>query len=364
MRCGMLARALALLCLAMAGRALADTVWIQSGSGNPIALSNIKVIGIQDDALVFTTPSGNQTSKPLKQVPQLRLDDEPAFSTAEEAFVAGKFAEAADNYHQAIQTTTKDWVKDRAALRLLEAANKGGNFPAAVAGFLDLLVTKPALAIQSKPAIPKDRPDLLDPVISEVKRASQNPKFDTARKQVLLNYLVELYNAKGDAASADSTLADLAKVAPAEANSPQAMALAADARLNEAKQAFGQKRYPQVIQTLESNAGLFTDAKHQADALYLIAQATAAGASPNDPNQLKDAALAYMRVVANCKGIEGQPHVAESLLQAAAIEEKLKNSKEALALYKAVAAEFKGSSAAAQAQREADRLGSAEAPKG
>ena len=98
----------------------------------------------------------------------------------------------------------------------------------------------------------------------------------------------------------------------------------------------------------------------QADALYLLAQAKIAGANSTDPNQLKDAALAFMRAAAVCKSMQGQPHVAESLLQVAAIEEKLKNTKEALALYNQVAAEFKGSPAAAQAQSAAERL----TPKG
>jgi TolA-binding protein len=51
--------------------------------------------------------------------------------------------------------------------------------------------------------------------------------------------------------------------------------------------------------------------------------------------------------------------VAEALLRAAAIEEKLKNPQEALALYKQVASEYKGSPAATAAEQSAARLGNA-----
>jgi len=359
MGCRQLACALLLACLAPAWPAVADTVWIQSGSGNPIALPNVKVTGIDADALTFTTSSGNQTSKPLKSIPQIKLDDEPAFSAAEAAFVSKDYATASDQYHKAIESTTKQWVKDRSSVRLLDAANKSGSFPAAVEGFLQLLPQNLALASQNKPVIPKDRPDLLDPVIARVKSASEDPKLSAEQKQVLLGYLAELYNAKGDTGQANTAIGQLNKMAPSGAPNAEARQLAADSKLTQARQAFAQKQYGQVAQILNSGATLF-DPAQQGDALYLLAQANAAGANPNDPNQLKDAAIAYMRVAAVCKSMQGQPHVADSLLQVAAIEEKLKSTKEALAVYNQVAAEFKGSLAAAKAQAAVERL----TPKG
>ncbi|HEY2585975.1 MAG TPA: hypothetical protein VGI81_09465 [Tepidisphaeraceae bacterium] len=361
--------ALAAACLA-GGLALpalparADTIWLQSGTGKPIALENVKVQGVQDENLTFTTSQGVSTTKPLDHVPVIKMDDEPAFSAAEDAFSKGDWANAADNYRKALASTSKDWVKDRSSMRLVEAADKSGNFNDAVAGFIELMKTKPAQATQHKPAVPKGQPAQLDPAIALVKQELQDPKLNNDQKTVVLNYLLELYGAKGDTASAQAIIQQLGKSMPADANSPEARRIQADSKLAEAKQELSQQRYSQAIQVLDGNGPLFTDPTQQAEALYVIAQSKAGAARADDPDQLKDAALAFMRVAAVCKDMDGKPHVADALLQTAVIEEKLKNPKEALALYNQVAAEFKGSPMAGTAQQNAARLSAAGNAKG
>lgn len=339
--------------------ASADAVWLKSGKGNAVALENVKVIGAQNGTLTFTTASGNQTTRSLEVVPRIKLDDDPAFSAAEEAFDRGDWAAAAEGYRKVLAGHTRDWVKDRSSLRVLQAADKSGDFPAAVAGFVEMLQTNFALANDHKPAIPANKPDALAPAIAQVKQAAANPRLGSEQKTVLLNYLMEMYAAKGDTASARGVLQELGKVAPADMNSPEGRKLQADVKLAEARQALGDKQYASVVQTLEAGSGLFTDAQQQADALYLIAQAREGQAKADDADQLKDAAIAYMRVVATFKGVAGAPHVAEAMLHTAAIEEKLKNAQEALTLYKQVAAEFKGSPQATQAEQGVARLSNA-----
>lgn len=356
------------LCLAGAtallGRlAHGDSVWIQSGTGNPIALSDVKVIGVQDDSLVFTAPSGKQTSKLLTQVPQIKVDDEPAFSAAEEAYRAKDFKTALENYQKALETSTKDWLKDRSALRLVQSANGAGNFPAAVHGFILLAQSKPGAATENKPAVPANRA-AIDQAIAELKQATQDAKLSGDRKTVLNNYLVELYTAKGDAAGAAGQMAKADPAAAAAASSArnaESQKVAADARLTEARQAFAQRQFAKAAQVLNANGAVFTDARQRADALYLLAQCTAAGAG-DDPAQLKDAALAYMRVVGACDAVPGKPHVVESLMAVGGLMEKLKSDKEAAAVYGQVVAEFPGTPAATQAKQNADRLAAA-APK-
>lgn len=339
-----------------------DTVWLQSGSGKPVALEGVKVQGVQDQNITFTTAAGVSNTKPMDHIPEIKLDDEPAFSTAEEDFAKGDYAGAADNYRKAISSSSKDWLKDRASMRLVEAADKSGNFGDAVAGFIELMKTKPALATQHKPTIPKNQPAQLDPAITLVKQEALDPKLTPDQKTVLLNYLLELYGAKGDTASAQAVIQQLGSVMPADANSPEARRIQADSKLAEAKQEVAQRQFTQAIQTLVGSGNFFTDPMQQADALYVIAQAKAGAARPDDTDQLKDAALAYMRVVAVCKDLEGKPHVADALFNTAGIEEKLKNPKEAIALYTQVATEFKASPLAETAQQNAARLSAA--PKG
>jgi TolA-binding protein len=341
--------------------ARADAVWIQSGSGNPIAISDVKVTGVEADALLFTTSAGRQTSKPLAQIPQIKLDDEPNFSAAEEAFRGSQFSVAVDNYRKTIQATTKSWLKERSALRLVQSANKSNNFPAAVEGFVDLLQMTPALATDNKPAVPKDA-NAINQAIAFVQQASKSPQLKPDQKTVLGNFLVELYNAKGDTGSANATLGQIAKGGTsAETVTADNRRVAADLKMTEARQAYSQRQYGKAVQVLNSSGGLFTEPQERADALYLLAQSTA-GAMGNseDPNQLKDAALAYVRVVAYCEALPGKPHVADALMNVAAIEEKLKNKKEALAVYNQIADEFKGTGAAARAKEAAAKLGPAD----
>lgn len=247
-------------------------------------------------------------------------------------------------------------------MRLVEAADKSGNFGDAVAGFIELMKTKPALATQHKPTIPKNQPAQIDPAIALVKQEATDPKLTADQKTVLLNYLLELYGAKGDTASAQGVIQQLGAAMPADANSPEARRIQADSKLAEAKQEVTQRQFPQAIRTLVSSGNLFVDPTQQAEALYVIAQAKEGAARADDPDQLKDAALAYMRVVAVCKDMESKPHVADALFSTAAIEEKLKNPKEAIALYNQVATEFKASPLAATAEQNAARLSAA--PKG
>jgi TolA-binding protein len=99
------------------------------------------------------------------------------------------------------------------------------------------------------------------------------------------------------------------------------------------------------------------------EALYLLAQATGASAANGDPAQMKDSALAYLRVVAAADGMPGKPHVADALFVVAATEEKLQNVKEAQAVYDQIALEFAGTPTATKAKENAARLAAAASPK-
>jgi len=342
-----------------AAPALADTVWLRSGKTAALPIDNAKVIRVEGDEVFFTTSSGREDHKPMARISRLRIDDQPAFNAAEDAFDKGDFAAAAEAYQKVAQSNTKDWIKDRASLRLLEAADKSGNFNAAVTGFLELLRTKPALASKFKPVIPRGKNDQIDKAVADVNQAASGPAMKDEQKTVLLNYLVDLYTAKGDLKNANDVLQRLGKLAPGQTDTPEAHHIQADLKLSQARQALSQRQYAQVEQIINGGSAIFTDPQQQADALYLIAESKAAGAGANDAIAQKDAALAYMRVVAHFKSVPGKPHVADALLKTAGIEEKLKNSTEALALYKQVAAEFPGTPTATTAQQNADRVSNA-----
>src|SRR5665213_1775713 len=110
---------LAISALSSTQRLRADSLLIQSGTGNPIQLSDAKITGMADGSVLFTTSAGRQTSKSLEQVPQITLDDEPTFTAAEQSFRDGQFPAAIENYLKALQTSQKTWLADRISIRLI-----------------------------------------------------------------------------------------------------------------------------------------------------------------------------------------------------------------------------------------------------
>ncbi len=97
--------------------------------------------------------------------------------------------------------------------------------------------------------------------------------------------------------------------------------------------------------------------------MFMLAQAKE-GLASDDPKALMDAAIAYMRVVANFGKTPDAPHIAESLMKTAAIEEKLSKPEEALRIYNDVASNYKDAPAAQDAAGSAARISAAIKAKG
>jgi TolA-binding protein len=158
-------------------------------------------------------------------------------------------------------------------------------------------------------------------------------------------------------------LADDVKVDPDAANSPLVKGARATIALRQAEDDLKQSKFQDAANMVESHQDVFVDPAQQADALYTLAQAKEGLASKDTPDSLKDAAIAYMKVVAICKDFDGKPHVADAMLKAAAIEEQLQKPDEAVMLYKQVSSTFKDTQPqlAGQADAAVQRLQAAKA---
>jgi TolA-binding protein len=321
--------------------AAADSITVKSGSGE-LQINDAHVSRIENDLVYFTTAqSDTEDSRPMPTVVKFSVDDEPAFSAGEDAFNNKDWKTAADDYSKAITATSKNWVKTRASVRLMEAANRSGNFLDAVKGFLAMADRDPALAAAHRPTIPTDKPDDLDGAIALVKADLSSGTAKVEEQKVLLPFQAQLYTDKGDSAGADQALADDVKIDPDAANSPLVKGARATIAIRQAGDDLKQSKFQDAANLVESHQDVFVDPSQQADALYTLAQAKEGLASKDNPDSLKDAAIAYMRVVAICKDFDGKPHVAESMLKAAAIDEQLQKPGEAIMLYKQVSSTFK-----------------------
>ncbi len=356
--------AVAAALLSPAAAAVADSLVVNSGGGGGgLTISNVRILGFDGDNLLFQTAGGNKTGRPFAQVVKLNVDGEPALNDAEAAFDAGDMDKAADAYAKAIRGTGKDWVKDRAAQRLIDAANKTGRFDAQVTGYATLVTRNPALAAANKPAVPPAvMPPQLDAAVKEVDDALATPRLSRDQQSALLSFQLELHRARKDPKAAGEVAERLLKLNADNPDDPLAAKALADLKLNMAVVALDEKSYDKALTEIEKNKQFFSDPAQQAQALWVIAEAKAAqaeAAGKTDKPTLQDLALNYMRVAANFRDTPGAPHVAESLVKAAALLEKMKETTDAAALYDQVARAYPTQPAGADAKAAAERLRSA-----
>ncbi|HEV7298661.1 MAG TPA: hypothetical protein VGN72_04790 [Tepidisphaeraceae bacterium] len=350
------------LAVATASPVRADSfVASSSGEGKGIPYERVKILDIKGDDLLYRTSTGQENSRPLAQVSQITVDGEQAFNDAEIAYLAGDFAKATDGYQRTVRATTKDWLKDRAAQRLVESAAKTGRFDAAVSGYVALVARSPELAARSKPALPEGKSTFLDSAAKEVESAAGDAKLKDQQKVMLLGFLLELHRARGDNRAAGETAERLLKLSAADASNPAAAAALADLKINLASLALDEKNYQKALTEIEQNRAIFNEPAQQAAALYALAEAKSGLAGDTtDEKVLRDLALAYMRVVAFGKDQPNNANVARSLAKTAAILEKLKQPAQARDLYQQVASAYPNSPVAGDAKAAVERLKAAQ----
>jgi len=344
--------ATATIAVLLSARAWADTVYVQG-----LSYDNVTITGVAQGELDFTSASGNADTRDLPKVQRIHVDGENALNDAEDAYAAGSFSSAVDGYVTTMHSTSKDWLKDYVASRLVDAANKSNRFDAATTAYISMVQKDPAAAAHIRPQMPAADSTYLDTAISQVNDALQGSNLTDEQNVALLQFQVDLYNTKKDPSDADQAEAKLDEILAKDPNNPIAQQANARRKLQAAVTALEAKKYQEAIDDIESNKALFTDPAQQADALFTIAEARMGLiAGSNDPTALKDAALAYMRVVADFKDVPGKPHVADSLLKTAQIEEQLAEPDVAERVYQQIADQFPADPAAALARQDLDRL--------
>lgn len=340
---------LATLALLPTTVALADDLVI-----NNLAYKDVRITGVKGDEIYFTF-SGREIHKPVSEINKVQLTDEPALNAAEEAYAARAWDKASDGYERTLRTTQKAWLRDWVSLRLLESANNAGRFDAAIKGYVALVERNPATARAIKLNMPKPDSAYLNDAIKLLNDSIAKSKADAA-KELLLNTLIEVHNAKGDLNGANEALRRRMELTAADPSTPEGQRAAALLKLKAIQLALSSKQYDRVLQLIKQDAASITDPLDQAEALWCLAEAQAGKAqNSKDPEQWKDVALAYMRVAAHAP--QSSPLVATALLKTAAIhEQQLNEPQTALTIYQQIAADFKNTDPARAAEKELQRL--------
>jgi len=349
---------------AMLCPARADTVSIrrpsEPASVAPTVYADVKITDILDGRIAFTTAVGNTVAKDLASVVSMSIDDEPAFNQARQDYAGSHFDRAVDGFEQTIQKTDKPWLKTFCTPLLTNAANKSGRFDKAVEGYISLVMNQPAAAERYRPTAPQPSSPYLDDAARTISAAADAADITPQQQTALLSLLLDVDTARNDTAAVDAIATRLGKLVGNSGN-PTASAASialADAKLTEAGAALAQKDFDHAAGIIDAAGDLFVDPARQANALFILAQAREGQArSKNDPNAWRDAAIAYMRVVADFRDAPGAPHVADSLLHAAAIlENQLNQPPQALQMYQSIQKQFPKTVAADEAAKQTARL--------
>jgi tetratricopeptide (TPR) repeat protein len=329
--------------------AAADSVFVGT-----LERKNVTIKELRGDSLIFEI-NGRDADTQASKVTRLVVLTEQPLTQAEEAYASAKWDQAVDSYQKALRTTTKPWVKDWSAMRLIDAANKSGRFDAAVAAYIQMLIKDPSAAAGMKPTLPDSKSSYLDTAVKDVNTALGDSKLTPDQRRALLGFLIELQQTRKDASGEDAAYEQLAKVPGGDANDLNTKRVLARRRISVAQRALDAKNPRQAIDDIEAAKPNIVDPAQQADALFILAEARYALAG-TDPGALKDAALAFMRVVALAKDEPGRPHVVDSLLKTGGILEQLGEPQTAGRLYEQVLAQFADDPGAPKARDSLDRL--------
>ena len=341
---------------------IADAIYINAEGGRENSISNISISGVSEGRIAFQeNQTGRQAQREMSSVTRIELDDEPALARAEAAYVQRKWPEASGAYRETVEITRRPWLKAWAAPRLIESAENSRDLPGAVAGYLALVRSNPTRAEAFTPSVPDQDQQALATAVADVSAALADQNLTPQQRGCLNAFLLDIHRARKDESSAEALLDQMIK--SGDAGAARAVVRR---KLDVAARLIEQKQWQAAVNQINESRQIFIEQRDQAEALYYLAEAASGVASESggsDVTRWKDAALAYMRIVAHFKDAPGTPFVAAALLKTAAIEERLNQPDAAKQLYQQVAAQFDDTPAAASARTGLSRLGGAGAAK-
>jgi tetratricopeptide (TPR) repeat protein len=370
-----------LVLAALTSTVVGDDMHVRSELGSVVEYRGGTVVSVDDCAIVFRQPSGNETTTPLANVAYLVITGEAEFNAAEDALQEGDVDEAMRMYRQAQNISTNEWMIELGEIRRIQATAMSDDIDQAVDDWIELLVDQD-FSENSRLLLP------------------QNVSTDDEANRAALELLTELRQREGIAKADDispnapeaalwlSITEQMATLAEALGDTELVVQLASemigsggpgdgddgtgpdDTRLSseavdrtldatELLLAYPE-RQDEVVETVTGllnscgRAQLVRAFVMRGEAFYNLAKAALA---EDDDAQyqamLKEAGLDYMYVVVFFKNY---PEASDALLQAAIINEELGNLVAARGAYERIVAEYKTSDAAADAKEAIDRL--------
>lgn len=337
-----------------------DTLWTgqPNAQAKALEITPIRILKMDANEVVFSTNNNPEVHKSLTQVLRLAIDDEPTLNTAETAYWSSDWDTATDNYLKTLRTTQKPWLKGWCGLRLMDAATRANRLDAAMSGYISLVGADPATAAEHPPKLPDPGSTLLDDAAVQLSSASQDRSLSDTQRAMILRQLLAVHKLRKDSPRAIATAQLLARLNPADTSD---LAVMADLRISQAQVSLRAGQFAQAIEQINASQQVFVQPDSQAEALFILAQAAegvaqASAANPPDgqaaplqpTDQMRDAAIAYLRVVAL---FPQNPRAPQSLLATARLFEQMGQIPTALDLYRQAARDYPSALADQQVKR-------------
>jgi tetratricopeptide (TPR) repeat protein len=327
-----------------------------------LVVNNISIDKFDGKQIYYRTESGNVDQRVVSDRVKINVNDEPNLDLAEDAFGAANWSDAVDGYMKAIRSTNKPWVRDYASVRLQTAAAKSHRFDAAVAAWVQEVNHDPKWAAAHTPTLPADsNSTYLRTAVTQLETAAAGAKDDVDKVATIRTFQLQIAKAMHD----DQLISDLASELTALLSQHQTTALNSDdvhavvmAQLGLVHVSLDKKDFATAQKKLLQLKGSVVEPADQADWLWCDAQAKA-GPIGNDKDAaaLKDAELAYMRLVAHFPNSAQAP---QALYNTAELMERGGDIKTALDVCQQIAQDYPGQPVAQQAAAAARRMQSEE----
>ena len=316
---------LAGICLA-GGLALADSLTIKN-----VPYQNVRVIDVSEGRIIYEF-NGRSQEKPLGDVSHVMLVGQRDFNKAEDAFKAGKFAEAVAAYNEAEKSTGKtDWLRRLIHHRRLPAADGAKMTAQAVTDWLGIIDetggSRAAIAVAPVAVAPKGLPENARAIAMLEERV--DAKGDAMFRAKVKELLLKLYKTEGLNDKAMMLQGEAPGTAPAGGKQePSALEVSveqASRQLQEAASQIKLGRYDDAAENIKSKLSRFTNSELPG-ALVLRGKALQLSyekGGAKDVRKLKEAGLCFMRV-ASCFDAS-TPQAPEALYLGAMVERALGN---------------------------------------
>ncbi len=346
------------ICLA-GGLAFADSLTI-----NNLPYDNVRVTDVSKGTITYEL-SGRRYDKPLAEVSRVVLSGQRDFNKAEDAFKAGKFADAVAAYTEAEKSTDKlDWLRRLIRYRRIPAADAAKMPGQAVADWLSVVddagASRAVIAMAPEAVAPKGSPDnALAMELLKKRLGKGDPIFRAKVKDLLLN----LYAAEDLKDKAMLLQGEGPATAPGGEQAPPPLVVSVEQvsrQLQEAASQIKLGQYDAAAESIKAKLNRFTSSELPG-ALVLRGKALQLSyekGGSKDVKKLKEAGLCFMRVAACCDPTT--PQVPEALYLAAMVERVLGNHVAAANAMRMLIARY---AASEWAQRAQTALGGAAGPE-